>query len=253
MPDGGWAEAPRPPLTVVLTEAQVGALTAEGIRATEYRPLLARLVVSVVLGVLLAMTWSPLVGVLAAVVLIALAAGLFVLRRRTIEGSITPGSARTTGYDRQGSLRRRGHPARRARAGLRGPRRTAAGRRCRHPATRPPRGPGGAARRARHPGRRDGADHHGPGSRLTAPAPAAVGTLAPCSPATAPRACSSARSRPSRSCTWWPSSPVETPLAGRDPGAAHAAPGRRAVVRDHGTPGAAGDPDAGRAGPVLAR
>ena len=101
-PDGGWAEAPRPPLTVVLTEGQVAALTAEGIRATEYRPLLARLVVSVVLGVLLALTWSPVVGVLAAVVLIALAAGLFVLRRRTIERSVTPGSARASGYDRQG-------------------------------------------------------------------------------------------------------------------------------------------------------
>ena len=104
MPDGGWAEAPRPPLTVVLTDVQVGALTSEAVRAAEVRPLLVRLVVAVVLGVLLAMTWVPAVGVVAAVVLIALAAGLFVLRRRAIEGSITPGSARTTGYDRHGSF-----------------------------------------------------------------------------------------------------------------------------------------------------
>jgi hypothetical protein len=104
VPDGGWAEAPRPPLTVVLTEAQVAALTSEGVRATEYRPLLVRLVVAAGLGVLLAVTFSPSVGVLTAVVLIALAVGLFVVRRRMIEGSITPGSARTTGYDRQGAL-----------------------------------------------------------------------------------------------------------------------------------------------------
>ena len=104
VPDGGWADAPRPPLTVVLTDAHVGALTAEGIRATEYRPLLVRLVVAAGLGVLLAVTFSPSVGVLTAVVLIALAVGLFVVRRRMIEGSTTPGSARTTGYDRQGAF-----------------------------------------------------------------------------------------------------------------------------------------------------
>lgn len=104
VPDGGWSEAPRPPLTVVLTDAQVAALTSEAVRAAEVRPLLLRLVVAVVLGVLLAVTWAPAVGVIAAVVLIALAAGLFVLRRRAIEGSITAGSARTTGYDRQGSF-----------------------------------------------------------------------------------------------------------------------------------------------------
>jgi hypothetical protein len=79
-------------------------LTSEGVRATEYRPLLVRLVVAAGLGVLLAVTFSPSVGVLTAVVLIALAVGLFVVRRRMIEGSITPGSARTTGYDRQGSF-----------------------------------------------------------------------------------------------------------------------------------------------------
>jgi hypothetical protein len=104
VPDGGWAEAPRPPLTVVLTQAHVEALTAEGVRATEQRPLLARLVVAVGLGVLLAVTFSPSAGVLTAVVLIALAVGLFVVRRRMIEGSTTPGSARTTGYDRQGAF-----------------------------------------------------------------------------------------------------------------------------------------------------
>jgi hypothetical protein len=103
-PEGGWAQAPRPPLTVVLTEAQVRALTSEGVRATEHRPLLARLVVAVGLGVLLAVTFTPSVGVLTAVVLLALAVGLFVVRRRMIEGSITPGSARTTGYDRQGAF-----------------------------------------------------------------------------------------------------------------------------------------------------
>ncbi|HET7821210.1 MAG TPA: hypothetical protein VFL10_06760 [Ornithinibacter sp.] len=103
-PDGGWAEAPRPPLTVVLTEAQVGALTSEGVRATEHRPLVARLVVAVGLGVLIAVTFAPSAGVLTAVALIALAVGLFVVRRRMIEGSIAPGSARTTGYDRQGSF-----------------------------------------------------------------------------------------------------------------------------------------------------
>ena len=104
VPDGGWAEAPRPPLTVVLTETQVAALTSEGVRATEHRPLLVRLVVALSLGVLLAVTFAPSVGALTAVVLIALAVGLFVVRRRMIEASIRPGSARTTGYDRQGSF-----------------------------------------------------------------------------------------------------------------------------------------------------
>ena len=103
-PEGGWAQAPRPPLTVVLTEAQVRALTSEGVRAAEHRPLLTRLVVAVGLGALIAVTFAPSAGVLTAAVLIALAVGLFVVRRRMIEGSIAPGSARTTGYDRQGSF-----------------------------------------------------------------------------------------------------------------------------------------------------
>jgi hypothetical protein len=104
VPEGGWADAPRPPLTVVLTDAHVAALTSEAVRALEVRPLLVRLAVAVVLGVLLAGTWSPVVGVLAAVLLVALAAALFVLRRRAIEASVTPGAARATGYDRQGSF-----------------------------------------------------------------------------------------------------------------------------------------------------
>ena len=102
MPEGGWAEAPRPPLTIVLTDVQVRALASEGVRASEQRPLLVRLVVAVALGVLLAVTWAPAVGVFAGVVLLALAVGLFVIRRGIIERSSTPGSARTSGYDRQG-------------------------------------------------------------------------------------------------------------------------------------------------------
>ena len=103
-PEGGWAQAPRPPITVLLTNEHVRRLTSEAVRSTQVRPLVLRLAVSAVLGVLLASTWGPSVGVMAGAALAALAAALFVVRRRAIESSVVAGSARTTGYDRQGNL-----------------------------------------------------------------------------------------------------------------------------------------------------
>ena len=101
-PEGGWAEAPRPPLTVLLTEEQVRRLTSEAVRTSELRPLVLRLVVATLLGLLLASTWGPAVGVMAGTALAALGVALFVVRRRAIEGSALVGSARTSGYDGQG-------------------------------------------------------------------------------------------------------------------------------------------------------
>jgi len=103
-PEGGWAETPRPPVTAVLSEDDVRRLTAVEVRASELPPLVWRVAVSLALGLLLAITWHPAVGAAAAVALLALAGTLFVLRRRAVERSLTPGSARTTGYDRQGAL-----------------------------------------------------------------------------------------------------------------------------------------------------
>ena len=103
-PEGGWAEAPRPPITVLLTDEHVRRLTSAAVRSTQVRPLVLRLAVAVGLGVLLATTWGPSVGVMAGAALAALAAALFVVRRRAIEGSVVAGSARTTGYDGQGNF-----------------------------------------------------------------------------------------------------------------------------------------------------
>jgi len=101
-PEGGWAEAPRPPITVRLTDEHVRRLTSEAVRTSEVRPLVLRLAVATLLGLLLASTWGPTVGVMAGTALAALGVALFVVRRRAIEGSALVGSARTSGYDRQG-------------------------------------------------------------------------------------------------------------------------------------------------------
>jgi hypothetical protein len=103
-PEGGWAHAPREPRTVVLTDDDSRRLVAESVRTLELRPLLTRLVVAVLLGVLLAVTWHPVVGVGAAAALAGLAAALFVLRRGALEAAAAPGSSRTTGYDHAGSF-----------------------------------------------------------------------------------------------------------------------------------------------------
>ena len=101
-PEGGWATAPRPPVTVLLTDEQVHRLTSEAIRTSELRPLVVRLVIATLLGLLLASTWGPAVGVMAGAALAALGVALFVVRRRAIEASAVVGSARTSGYDGQG-------------------------------------------------------------------------------------------------------------------------------------------------------
>jgi len=101
-PEGGWATAPRPPVTVLLTDEQVRRLTSEAIRTSELRPLVVRLVIATLLGLLLASTWGPAVGVMAGAALAALGVALFVVRRRAIEASAVVGSARTSGYDGQG-------------------------------------------------------------------------------------------------------------------------------------------------------
>lgn len=103
-PEGGWAETPRPPRTVVLTDDDARRLVAEAVRALELRPFLLRLLVAVLLGALLAVTWNPAVGVGAAAVLAGLAAALFVLRRRALADAAAPGSSRSTGYDHAGSF-----------------------------------------------------------------------------------------------------------------------------------------------------
>jgi protein gp37 len=89
---------------VVLTEEDARRLVAAAVRGLELRPLVGRLVVAVLLGLLLAVTWHPVVGVGAAAVLAGLAAALFVLRRRALESATEPGSSRTTGYDHAGSF-----------------------------------------------------------------------------------------------------------------------------------------------------
>jgi hypothetical protein len=101
-PEGGWATAPRPPITVLLTDDQARRLTSEAVRTSELRPLALRLAVATLLGLLLASSYGPGVGVLAGAALAALAVALFVLRRRVIERSAVVGSARTSGYDGQG-------------------------------------------------------------------------------------------------------------------------------------------------------
>jgi hypothetical protein len=101
-PEGGWATAPRPPVTVLLTDDQARRLTSEAVRTTEVLPLVLRLAVATLLGLLLASTWGPVVGVMAGSVLAALGVALFVMRRGAIERSAVVGSAHTSGYDGQG-------------------------------------------------------------------------------------------------------------------------------------------------------
>ena len=103
-PEGGWADTPRPPVTVTLTEEQARRLIEATVRGSEVRPMALRLVVALVLAVLLAVTRNPFVGIVAGAVLAGLAAALFVLRRRAIEATAKPGSGRTTGYDHDGSF-----------------------------------------------------------------------------------------------------------------------------------------------------
>jgi hypothetical protein len=101
-PEGGWATAPRPPVTVLLTDDQVRRMTSEAVRACEVRPLVLRLGIATLLGLLLASSYGPAVGVLAGAALAALGVALFVLRRRVIERFAVVGSVRTSGYDAQG-------------------------------------------------------------------------------------------------------------------------------------------------------
>ena len=152
-PEGGWADAPRPPRTVVLTEDHSRRLGTVALRSTQLSPLVTRLVLAVVLGVLLGATQAPRIGVVVGLAFALLALGLAALAVRRVRSIDLTGTTRTTGYDSGGRFAFAGttrHPAA-PRVGEAG----RAPRRDRRPAAaRPPGRTGRPRRRARHAGGR---------------------------------------------------------------------------------------------------
>ena len=101
-PEGGWAEHPRPPLTVVLTEDHSRRLGTVALRATQLSPLVTRLVLAVALGVLLGATQAPRIGIVVGLAFALLALVLAALAVRRVRSIDLTGTTRTTGYDSGG-------------------------------------------------------------------------------------------------------------------------------------------------------
>ncbi len=101
-PEGGWADSPRPPRSVVLTEDHSRRLGTVALRSTQLAPLVTRLVLAVLLGVLLGSTQAPRIGVVVGLAFALLALVLAALAVRRVRSIDLTGTTRTTGYDSGG-------------------------------------------------------------------------------------------------------------------------------------------------------
>ncbi|MBM6401078.1 hypothetical protein [Phycicoccus sonneratiae] len=102
-PPSGWAESPRPPRTVRLTQAQ--AIAVRAAVSSALRPVVvASLVLALAAGVAVGWAVGPATGCVVGLLLAVVLGGRVVTAILRIRRPVVPGAERATGYDVSGSF-----------------------------------------------------------------------------------------------------------------------------------------------------